>query len=132
MTPTSIDEGINVRLPEVEERLRIDKERVVTGRFVAASTVSKHDVTVNEPLETVTIRIERVPVGRFVDTAPVIRSEGDRTIVPVTEEVMVKRLRLVEEVHLIRERTIVPFEDEVTLRRLNVDIERTGPDRGDV
>jgi stress response protein YsnF len=43
-------------------------------------------------------------MGRIVETAPEIRTEGDVTILPVVEEVLVveKRLVLKEELHIRR------------------------------
>ena len=48
-----------------------------------------------------------MPIDRQVDVAPKIRIEGDLTIVPVLEEILVveKRLILKEEVHIRRTRS---------------------------
>ena len=54
------------------------------------------------PVQTESLEVERVPVGRWIDAPVAIRQEGDTTIYPVVEEVVVveKRLRLVEEVRV--------------------------------
>ena len=59
-----------------------------------------------------------MPVGRVVETTPDIRQEGDVTIVPVMEEVLVleRRLVLKEEVRIRRVRTIEAHRETVRLR----------------
>ena len=51
-----------------------------------------------------TVEVTRVPIDKVVETAPEIRTDGDVTIVPVLEEVLVveKRLVLKEELHIRR------------------------------
>lgn len=116
-----------LRVPIVEETLRIDKTQVETGRVIVTSAVHVDTVDVRDTLESRSVRVERVPIGHFIDAMPQIRTEPGRTIVPVVEEVMVKRLRLVEEVHLVTETNSEPFDQSVALRRLDVTVERTDP-----
>ena len=73
------------------------------------------------------IDIERVPIGRYVDEIEPVRHEGDTTIVPVYEEVLVveKRLRLIEEIRLSKKREHVRRPHHVTLRRQTVEVERS-------
>lgn len=118
------DDDRAVRIPIVEERLHLAKERVETGRVRVLSTVRTEQVAVDEELSSTSVRVERVPVDILVDVAPQIRTEGDRTIMPVVEEVLVKRFRIIEEVHLIREVTVDRYEEEISLRRKNVAVER--------
>lgn len=61
------------------------------------------------------VEIRRVKVDREVDHVPKVRVEGDVTIVPVVEEVLVveKRLVLKEEVHISKR--IFNEEAEVTV-----------------
>lgn len=53
--------------------------------------------------------VRRVPVNRIVSEAPQTRQEGEVTIVPIVEEVLVveKRLLLKEEIHIVRKRAPV-------------------------
>ena len=87
--------------------------------------MSTKDVTVEETLSNNTVRVERVPIDRILKQAPLPRIEGDRTIVPVIEEIFVRRFRLVEEVHLVSEQCVEPFKGSVSLRRLDVLVDRT-------
>ena len=116
-----------IRIPLVEERLNVAKEIVETGRVVVSATISTDERVVEDTLSRTTVRVERVPVDRIVDTVPVVRTEGDRMITPVVEEIFVKRFRIIEEVHLITERSSEPFAQRVTLRRRDVDVQRSDP-----
>jgi stress response protein YsnF len=71
-----------------------------------------------------------VPVDRVVETAPETRTEGDVTIVPVLEEVLVveKRLVLKEELHIRRRVETETAEVPVTLRKQRAIVERLAPD----
>ena len=69
----------------------------------------------------------RVPVGRPVSgEKPEIRTEGDTTIVPVFEEVLVveTRLMLKEELHIRRRATLERVETPVQLRQQDAKVER--------
>ena len=117
-------------LQEVEERLIIGTDIRETGR-VSARTVTE---TVREAVDVSgwreTVDVERVPVGRAVDAVEAPRVEGDVTVVPVYEEVLVvtKQLVLREEVRLTRRREQTAPPAPVELRRQRVEVERTPPD----
>jgi stress response protein YsnF len=71
-----------------------------------------------------------VPVDQVVDTAPDIRTEGNVTIVPVLEEVLVvtKQLVLKEELDIRRRVETETVEVPVTLRKQRAIVEREAPD----
>jgi stress response protein YsnF len=62
-----------------------------------------------------------------------VRTEGDVTILPVVEEVLVveTRLLLKEEIHVRRTATRETVEIPVTLRRQRAVVERVDPVTGD-
>jgi stress response protein YsnF len=66
-------------------------------------------VDVDVPVYSEEAGVERVPVNRLVETEPQTRQEGDVTIIPIIEEVLVveKRLLLKEEIHIRRTRNQV-------------------------
>lgn len=111
-------------IPLIEERLEVRKELAETGHVRVSTRVMSEDKVVRETLAQTRVRVERHAVDRIVDAPPPVRSEGDRTVVFVVEEVMVKRYRIVEEVHMIVDRSEEPFEERVTLRRNEVTVER--------
>ena len=61
------------------------------------------------------------------------RTEGDVTIIPVYEEVLVvqRKFRVREEIRLTRVRTQRPSTHTVTLRRHEVEVERVAIDGGE-
>lgn len=126
MTERDDDDG--AMLPVAEERLTVGKRRVVTDRVRLKVMTETRDEAVTAEVLGERVEVTRVPVDREVDAVPQLRVEGDVTIVPVVDEVLVVERRLVlrEEVHLRR----VPFaeavETLVPLRRQHVVIERDG------
>lgn len=112
-------------VPIAEEVLRADKRDSV-GRVRVRTTTQEHREIVAQDLARDEVSVERVPVDREVDAVPAIREEGDVTIVPVLEEVLVveKRLVLKEELHIRRRRTLDHVEEPVTIRRQHVAVDR--------
>ena len=76
------------------------------------------DVVVSEPLLRETVTVERVPVGRYVETMPTIRQDGDVTIMPVVDEeiVVTRRLFLREEVRVQRVSIPASHVETISLR----------------
>ena len=130
MTRTPDPEIHEERIALVEEEARIDKREVVTGRVRIRTRVEEAEETVRGTLDEEVVEVERVPVDRIVDAAPAVRQDGDVTIIPVMEEVLVveKRLVLKEELHVRRRRTQESVEVPVTLRRERVEVERLPAD----
>jgi uncharacterized protein (TIGR02271 family) len=125
----SIDEGQVTVVPLMEEELQVDKREVVSGRVRIRVATDSIEQAVAHDLRGEEIDVERVPVGTYVESgaaAPQLRTEGDTTIVPILEEVLVveKRLLLKEELHIRRRTTTERTEIPVTLRRQRAEIER--------
>ena len=114
-------------LPVIKEELVIEKRPVLDGR-VRVTTQTEHvDEVARVRLDADQVEIERVPIGRDITEMPDVRYEGNVTIVPVVEEVLVveKRLILKEEVRITRRTTSETVEVPVTLRKQRVHIERS-------
>jgi uncharacterized protein (TIGR02271 family) len=112
-------------VPVVEETAVVYKERVVTDRVRLHKQVHEDQQVLDIPVRTETLEVERVPVGHFVEAAPAIRQEGNTTVYPVVEEVLVveKRLRLVEEVHVTQRQATRHVREEVVLRREEITVD---------
>ena len=112
-------------VPVVEETAVVYKERVVTDRVRLNKQVHEDHEVLDIPVRSETLEVEREPVGRFVEAPPAIRQEGDTTIYPVVEEVLVveKRLRLVEEVRVTQRQATRRVREEVMLRREEITVE---------
>lgn len=123
---TTDAEPKRVVIPVVQETIEIEKHARPTGVVHVHRRVHEEVEEIDEPLESVEVEVERVPIGAWIDSAPAERQEGDTTIIPVVEEVpvVVMRLRLVEEVRVTRRRTVRRYRDRVNVRRTEVAVER--------
>ncbi len=115
-------------IPLVEERVKIAKRQVESGRFRIHVSVEERQEDVAVDLASEEVEIERVPVNKAVTQVPSVRLEGTTTIIPVVEEVVVveKRLFVVEEIHVRRKSTTETRSIPVTLKSEQVRIERSG------
>lgn len=113
------------RIPLVEERLNVEKKTVETGKVRLRSRVEEDERRISETLASERVRVERIAADVLLEEPPEIRDEPGRLVVPVFEEVVVRRYRLTEEVHLIIERSEQQHDETVTLRRNRVEVERT-------
>jgi uncharacterized protein (TIGR02271 family) len=125
-----IDQQAGEVLPLFEEKLRVEKRSVTTGKVRVRSVVDTVEEVAHATLAGERVEVTRVPVDHEVDVAPAVRTEGDVTIVPVLEEILVveKRLVLKEELHIRRHRTHENVEVPVTLRKQRAVIERLTAD----
>ncbi len=117
-------------VPLLEEELRVDKRSIATGKVRVRSVVDTIEEVARAALAEDRVEVTRVPLNREVDAAPSVRTEGEVTIVPVMEEVLVveKRLVLKEELHIRRRVTHENVEVPVTLRKQRAVIERLTAD----
>lgn len=121
-----LDDGGSLVIPVLLETVNVRKRKRITGGV----RVTKHVRTSDRIIEPVraeeTVEVERVPVNRQVSEPPPVRQEGDVTIVPILEEVLVveKRLILREELRITRRHREITERHRVTLRREEVEIER--------
>ena len=101
------------------EEVSVVRERVETGRVHVRVVTREHDELVDVPLARDRIEVERVAIGRQVDAIPPTRQDGDTTIVPVVEEIVVveRRLMLKEELHIRRVHTTEQHQERVVLHR---------------
>lgn len=115
-----------VRIPVVEEQVNVVKRPVEKGRVRIVKTVQEREEVVDVSLMEEEVEVNHVPVNQLVDRTEAVRHEGDTMIVPIYEEVLVvrKRLMLKEELHITRRRREVNRPQTVTLRREEVEVER--------
>ncbi len=118
-------------VPVVEETAVVRKERVAAETVRLHKRVHEEEEVLDVPVQTEAIEVERVPVGRWIDAPAEVRREGDTTVYPVVEEVLVveKRLRLVEEVRVTRRQETRRVQERVALRREEVVVERDAAPR---
>lgn len=125
-------------IPVIEEKLKVGREVVETGKVRITKRVHEEEETIGVPESREEVHIERVPINQYVDKAPPgTRQEGDTTIISVLKEVAVveKRLLLVEEVHISRQKEKSISEQKVKLRKEEIQVDRrkgrTSDSKGD-
>ena len=114
-------------IPLEEERLRLEKRVVEVSDATLSIVTHEHAETLTGDLLSEAYVVERRPIGCFVDVSPEVRTEGESTVYPVVEEVLVKRLMLREEIRVTPRRTVTPFSETVTLRRQQASLEQRDP-----
>src|SRR3954468_11746318 len=66
-------------VPIVEETAVVYKERVTTDTVRLHKRVHEDEQILDIPVQTEAIEVERVAVGRWIETPAVVRHEGDTT-----------------------------------------------------
>jgi uncharacterized protein (TIGR02271 family) len=118
--------GRNQTIELAEEELRIGKREVERGRVVVRTRVEERDEIAEAALRQEDVTVERVPVGRPVETAPSVREEDGVLIVPVIEERLVVTTELVlkEEIRITKKSRTEMVREPVRLRSERVEVER--------
>jgi len=113
-------------IPVIVEEAHISKEWRETGRVRVRKVVEENEKTVQEFLRQEHVTVERVPMDQLVDDIPAVRQEENTLIIPLVEEelVVVKRLRLKEEIRITKQTSEKPVTETVTLRKQDVVVER--------
>lgn len=128
-----LDPSPGAAIAVTEEQLEIHRRTVDSGRPVRVRKhVDEQVVRADLPLAREMVEVERIAIGRVIDTAPAVRHEGEVMVVPVIEERLVtrKELVLVEEIRLTRRREQSTSEEDFTVRRERVVVERFDPAAG--
>ena len=113
------------KLPLTEEQVYIEKRRVTTGKVRVQTMVDVSDELVTQELTAERVAVSRVPVNRYVEIAPQIRTEGELTIIPILQEVLVveRKLLLKEEIHIQRTVTTELVTETVPVRKQRAVVE---------
>jgi hypothetical protein len=90
--------------PPVEREQGTSEEELSTA--APNRSLPSQEITLDDPLFSEEVSVERVVVDRMIDEVPQVRQEGDVLVIPVVEEVITvqKRLLLKEEVRVSRRR----------------------------
>lgn len=116
-------------IPIVEEEAVLVKRERPTGGVRVRTIVREREETIDVPLSTEEVEVERVALDEWVDGPVPVRQEGDTTIMTLVEEVVVfeTRLRAVEEVRITKRHAERHAPKTVTLRREEAVIQEIEP-----
>ena len=114
-----------LRVPIHEERLRVDVQPVDLGEVRIHKTVERVPAITTRTVEHDEVEIERVRLDRLLDQPVEPYQDGEWTVVPVMEEVLVitKQLVLTEEVRIRTRRVSEEQEVYEELRRERVSVD---------
>ena len=124
------------RVPLVSEEAEIETRETVTERARLSVRTERFTENVRTELASEDVEIRHVPRGELLEPGsalPEMREEDGVTIVPVLEEIAVveKRLRLKEEIHIIRRQRSETVVTPVTLRQQSAVLEQLPVEDGD-
>src|SRR4051812_7747480 len=91
-----------IAVPVIEEELVTGRREVKTGSVRVRKRVQRIRKSIEMPVVRDAVKVERVAVNRVVKEIPPIREEQGMLVIPVVEEEIVVRRRLVlrEEIHV--------------------------------
>jgi stress response protein YsnF len=120
----------DLRIPLHVEDISISRREIKKANVQIALITGTREQLIDEELTHVRVEIERVPVGVTIEVVPPVSHEGDITIIPVVEEVVVveRRLVLKEEVRVRRVSTKEQHQETVVLRQQEAVVTREEPD----
>lgn len=119
---------------EIQERLNVTRVLREVERARVSVRTGTTEETITEDAWREAVEVRRIPVDEIVHQVEDVRTDGNETIIPIYEEIVVVERRLVlrERLHvtLRREETRIP--QRVVLRHQFVEVERlpTGPAPG--
>lgn len=120
----------DLRIPLHVEEISVSRREIKKANVQVALVTGTREQLIDEELTHVRVEIERFPIGQTVEAMPPIRQEGDITIIPVVEEIVVveRRLVLKEEVRVRRVSTKEQHQETVVLRQQEAVVTREEPD----
>jgi|HubBroStandDraft_4_1064222.scaffolds.fasta_scaffold81884_2 stress response protein YsnF len=120
----------DLHIPLHEEEVSLSRREIKKANVQVALVTGTREQLIDEELTHVRVEIERVPIDRTVEVAPPTRQEGDITIIPVVEEIVVveRRLVLKEEVRVRRVSTKEQHQETLVLRQQEAVVMREEPD----
>jgi stress response protein YsnF len=120
----------DLRIPLHVEEISVSRREIKKANVQVALVTGTREQLIDEELTHVRVEIERVPIDRTIEVAPPTRQEGDITIIPIVEEIVVveRRLVLKEEVRVRRVSTKEQHQETVVLRQQEAVVTREEPD----
>jgi uncharacterized protein (TIGR02271 family) len=113
-------------VPVLAEELQVGRKAVPTGSVRVHRAVREHEQTVDIPLLKEHVDVRRVLIEQEVNGPLPVRQDGNTTIIPIVEEVLVvsKKFMLKEEVHVLRTVREERYREQITVSRQEPEIQR--------
>jgi uncharacterized protein (TIGR02271 family) len=111
-------------IPVLKEEVVVDKETVERGGVIIEKKTETEEISLDMPLLSEEIDIVRIPVNQYIDSYPETKNDGNELIVPVVKEVIIKKLLLVEEIHITKKQKAETRNQKVKIKKDKVIITR--------
>jgi uncharacterized protein (TIGR02271 family) len=113
-------------IPVLAEELNIGRRAVRTGGVRVNRRAVGHEELIDVPLRKEHVDVRRVVMDRMVDGPLPVRRDGETTIVPIVEEVLVvqKQYRLTEEIHITKTITEERHQERVLVQKQEAQVEQ--------
>ncbi len=125
-SPAAHKESESAVIPVLAEEVHVERRPVPTGAVRVHRRVEAQEQTIDVPLHREHVDVRRILIGREVDGPLPVRREGEVTVIPIVEEVLVvtKKYVLKEEVRVTRTVAEERHRERVTTFSQHSEIER--------
>ncbi|MFN3405639.1 MAG: YsnF/AvaK domain-containing protein [Cytophagaceae bacterium] len=119
----SITNNEIITIPVIEEDLKITiKEEKIPVKIEKNVISETFDIDI--PLNNEEVSVERIPVNKEVEgEIPRVKTEGDKIVIPVLKEVIIKKTIITEEIHITKKNVQDHVHKKVTLKKEILDVE---------
>jgi uncharacterized protein (TIGR02271 family) len=113
-------------IPVIQEQLHITKQVIESGTISISKKIIEENYDAELSVYHEDLVVERIAKNEYIEgDLPKIRTDGDTTIIPVIKEIIIKRIMLIEELHITKRKTdaLVPVHE--VLRKEEITISRS-------
>ena len=128
MKPAHRTRSPHAPIPIIEEHAEVAKTVEETGAVRVRIETERVRESSDVGTDTMQVEVQRVPVNVIADERRAPWTEDGVLVVPIYEEVLVRRLMLKEEIRLVRRRSTEQKQSTVLLRHDHAVVERRQAD----
>jgi uncharacterized protein (TIGR02271 family) len=113
-------------IPVIQEQLHITKQVTESGTISISKKIIEENYDAELSVYHEDLIVERIAKNEYIEgDLPKIHTDGDTTIIPVIKEIIIKRIMLIEELHITKRKTdaLVPVHE--VLRKEEITISRS-------
>jgi uncharacterized protein (TIGR02271 family) len=117
-------EDKDIVIPVLREEVEVDKRIVERGGVIIEKKTETEEISIDMPLLSDEINIEKISINQYIDSYPETKQDDQEIIIPVVKEVIIKKLLLVEEIHITKNKTTVTKNQKIKIKKDRVEITR--------
>jgi hypothetical protein len=112
-----MDTSVNQSISAEHEPIYQSKKKKLVKKFGLRLKTRTQKLPIAEHLIYERSDMQVVPVNKVVDVEPRVRVEGNTVVIPICEEIIVKRVLIREEIRVTKQKTSVPYCDSLVIRK---------------